>query len=128
MDDFTYGNSPAAVTLAKIIREKYPKMSRKVGKYLCEMNRTLFLLATCHQKFKYDMGMLEFLMLQCRDYHLNRIRNCKSFPDETRSYLLNVASKNGKVWLKVVLGYKKRYLNEQCKNRVLNANYPHKPS
>jgi len=118
MDDFTYGKSPAAVTLAKIIREKYPKSSRKVGKYLCEMNRNLFLLATCHQKFKYDMGMLETLLLQCRDFHLNRIRTCKTIPDEVRTYALNVASKSGKVWLKVVKDYKTRYLNEQRKSHI----------
>jgi hypothetical protein len=116
MDTFTYGNSPAAVTLAKIVTEKYPRLTRKLGKYLCEMNRCLFLLASCHSRFKYDMGMLETLLLQCRDFHLNRIRTCKTIPDEVKTYALNVASKNGKVWSKVVKDYKTQYLNEQRKD------------
>lgn len=112
MDDFTYGNSPAAVTLAKIQSEKYPR-AKKIGKYLCEMNRNLFLLASCHSKFKYDMGTLETMMLLCRNYHVNRIKENTGIPSEVLSYMLNVASTNYKTWLRLVKSYKKSYYNEQ---------------
>jgi len=124
MDEFTFGNSKAAIDLAKMVAEKYPKSSRMVGKYLSEMNRNLFLLATCHNQFKYDMGMLESMMLMCRNFHYERVKKQKNIPPEVKSFVINLMVTRYRAWFKVVTDYKKKYLVELNKNNERKSNIP----
>jgi len=119
MNDFTYGNSPAAIQLAKTITEKYPRWSKKVGKYTGEANRAMFLLASSHRNFKYDMGMLESILRLQRNFYIDRIKNSK-IPIELQSFMLNIITKSYRLWLRVILDYKTMYINEfndTCKSQ-----------
>lgn len=122
MNEFTFGNSKAATDLAKMLDEKYPKSSRIVGKYLAEMNRNLFLLVACHDQFKYDMNMLETMMLMARNFHYDRVKKQKNIPPEVKSFVINLMVTRYRAWFKVMTDYKKKYLVEINKNNERKSN------
>lgn len=86
MDDFTYGNSPAAVALSKIITETNPKLSWKVGKIWEDFSTGIKRIAACN----ITVSLKEQLIDMWHDNNKIRIKN-SSLPDKVKSYLMNVS-------------------------------------
>jgi hypothetical protein len=89
IDLYTYGNSPAAVTLAKIINEKNIP-SKKISRLIDKFGYTLNELAKIDRRISF--GLAKIIYLQRNDI-------IKDYPIEIRTYLANVIATKYRIWL-----------------------------
>lgn len=98
LDLGTFGNSPAAINLAKIMNERdYP--SRKVGRLLESFNRNLNELSKLDKKINIGIGKILY-----QHYSLK----CVDFPTPIDTYTHNVLNTSFKKWILKEKGYLQR--------------------
>jgi hypothetical protein len=101
LDPHTFGVSPAAVNLVKIL-EDYPHCVAKVSSRLQRFNRGLFLLA-CNRNnnMKHDIPFLKSLMLLYRERVIENATKLK-LPADVKTHMLNVMHRAFIVWFQVI--------------------------
>lgn len=85
----TFGNSPASITLAKILADDEKQMG-KVGKLLSNFSRMLREISKTDTKVRIGLGRIVFTQYEI---------TAETYPDTFKTYLLNVLSMRYKIWL-----------------------------
>lgn len=89
MEAHTYGGSPAAEVLAKMLTEKYPNLQHKVGAYWSDYTHTM-------KELDIDSGLTSSVKENLRDlFHHSMVKTVEEsgMPDEVRSFLRNIMVK-----------------------------------
>ena len=86
----TFGKSPAAITLAKILANNEKQLG-KVGKTLSTFNMILNELTKVDTKIRFGLAMLVYKKYKAL---------AKTYPMDHATYMSNVISTRYKVWLK----------------------------
>ncbi len=87
----TFGNTPAAKTLAKILHESNDtKNFTKISRMFSTFNRMLHELSSVHTSVRFGLGHLVYKSF--RD-------GCKAYPESVRTYVLNVMAGSYRQWL-----------------------------
>jgi hypothetical protein len=97
----TFGNSPASITLAKILANDEKQLG-KVGKLLSSFSLILHEISKTDTKVR--MGLANLVFTQYKT-------TAETYPDTFKTYLLNVLSMRYKIWLeanKAQIPYKTR--------------------
>ena len=101
IDPHTYGNSPAAVNLTKILVD-HPYCVAKVSSRIQRFNRGLFLLA-CNKSnnMENELPFLKSLMLLYRKQQIENATKL-NLPADVKSHMLNVMHRSFIVWFKTI--------------------------
>lgn len=87
----TFGKSPAAKTLAKILHETNDKKNlAKVSKILSNFNTTLNELSKIDSKVGFYLGRVVYMKTK---------QECEKYPDTFKTYFMNVLTASYRQWL-----------------------------
>lgn len=97
LDLYTFGNSPAAINLVKILNETNFQ-TKKISSIYAKFNHTLHELEKIDSKIA--IGLAKIL------YMNHKAKYFSDYPEDIKTHCLNVLSMYFKVWLKKQNAYK----------------------